>query len=40
LLHVLNYLGYTISLETMNIMYGDMWNDIDGLLEWIEGAKN
>jgi hypothetical protein len=24
LLHVLNYLGYTISLETMNIMYGDM----------------
>ena len=40
LLHVLNYLGYTISLETMNIMYGDMGNDIDGLLEWIEGAKN
>jgi hypothetical protein len=40
LLHVLNYLWYTISLETMNILYGDMGKDIDGLLEWIEGPKN
>jgi hypothetical protein len=39
LLHVLNYLGYAISIETMNILYGDMGKDIDGLLEWIEGAK-
>lgn len=39
LLHVLNYLGYAISIETMNIMYGDMGKDIDGLLEWIEGGK-
>lgn len=40
LLHVLNYLGYAISIETMNILYGDMGKDIDGLLEWIEGAQN
>lgn len=40
LLHVLNYLGYAISLETMTLLYGDMGNDIDGLIEWIEGTKN
>lgn len=39
ILHVLNYIGYAISLETMNTLYGDMGKDVDGLIEWIEGNK-
>lgn len=36
---ILNYIGYAISLETMNTLYGDMGKDVDGLIEWIEGNK-
>lgn len=39
ILHVLNYIGYGLSVETMNLLYGNMNENVDELIEWIEGGK-
>lgn len=37
IIHVINYIWYALSIKTLSILYGDLDENVDELLSWIEG---